>query len=209
VIAWVDVETTGLDERVGHLLEVGVVLTDDDLVPLTETSVVVKPRHWLRGHAREHLVLEADDPSVVCPMHEESGLVVAIDAVGVGRMTAESQLVAWVEHAVAIASGLEKCVIVCRNDVKARLAEIPLAGSDVGFDRRWLRQHMPSFYGLFHRRSIDVSSVTWLARQWARPIYDARPRQTEGKHRALPDARGSLLLLDYYRRSGFLGGGAS
>ena len=43
MIFFVDVETTGLEERSGHLLEVAVVATDDDLLELAYFTEVVRP----------------------------------------------------------------------------------------------------------------------------------------------------------------------
>lgn len=79
-----------------------------------------------------------------------------------------------------------------------------LAGSTVGFDRAWLAEHMPALERLFHYRSIDVSSITELAKRWCPKVYADRPKAGEA-HRALADVKESIAYLSYYRDSGFIG----
>ena len=43
MIAWVDVETTGLDPREDNLLEVGMIITDDNLNERARKAVVLRP----------------------------------------------------------------------------------------------------------------------------------------------------------------------
>lgn len=183
MIAWVDTETTGLDERKGELLEVALVVTDDELVERAATSMVVKPGCD---------VTKLDVPLVVREMHEKSGLLAAVAACQEDKLAVQAKLTAWL------------------GDTFGRiedLRQIPLAGSTVGFDRRWLRQHMPAVDALFHYRSIDVSALTELAQRWKPTAYASRPTLEKGvAHRALDDARASIDLLRHYRRCGFVGG---
>lgn len=184
MIVWVDVETSGLDERVGHLLEVAMVVTFDDL----------------REHASESVVLKAsriDEPDffplIVREMHEKNGLIRDVKERGLDLFTGAANLRDW----------LEKCFGNV-NDIR----QVPLAGSTVSFDRRWLRHHMPEVEALFNYRSIDVSCLTELSSRWAPSVYANRPKAEKGKpHRALDDARASIEYLRYFRSSGFVGGG--
>ena len=61
---------------------------------------------------------------------------------------------------------------------------------------------------LFSYRSIDVSSLTEIAKRWSPTIYEGRPKAKpeEIAHRALADVRESIAYLRYYRESGFVGG---
>lgn len=62
MIAWVDVETTGLDPHNGDLLEVGICLTDDRLIVVAETCVLM------------HEPVGGDIHPDVLAMHTGSGL---------------------------------------------------------------------------------------------------------------------------------------
>lgn len=188
MIAWTDVETSGLDERQGHLLEVAFVITDDNLTERAATSVICKP-----------VGCEVDDmqmPLVVREMHEKSGLLADLRKEGAFRRhEAEEQLIGWLTQTFGRIEDLR---------------QIPLAGSTVSFDRRWMRQHMPKLEALFSYRSIDVSALTELASRWSPAVYNDRPKKDSGiAHRALADVRQSIAALRYYRGRGFVGGLAS
>lgn len=187
MIIWVDTETTGLDPERGELLEVALAVTDDDLVEVAATATVVQPIAPLGVSAWvEHL-----DP-IIREMHGKSGLFDDITvARGVSLREAEAHISTWVG------------VVAC--DQKFALSKTQLAGSTVGFDRAWLRRHMPALESLFHYRSIDVSSLTELAARWAPAVYEGRPKAASA-HRALADVRESIAYLRYYRECGFVGG---
>ncbi len=193
MIVWVDTETTGLDPENGNLLEVALVVTSDDLEEVAARSVIVQPIAPLGLDAwREHL-----DP-VIQDMHGKNGLLDVIGrGDGIGLREAEVQFFAWVWTLD------QRPYVGCFN-----LKKTPLAGSTVGFDRAWLKKHMPALESLFSYRSIDVSSITELAARWAPAIYEGRPKADPAKiaHRALPDARESISILRYYRERGFVGG---
>lgn len=188
MIVWVDTETTGLDPESGDLLEVALVVTSDDLEEVAARSVVVLPLAPLGLYAwREHL-----DPFIQ-DMHGKNGLLDDIRAgVGMRCEAAAEYLIGW---ALSQSAGFD-------------LEKTPLAGSTVGFDRAWLKKHMPALESLFSYRSIDVSSITELAARWAPAIYEGRPKADPAKiaHRALPDVRESISTLRYYRECGFVGG---
>ena len=91
-----------------------------------------------------------------------------------------------------------------REVLAPALSATPLAGSTVGFDRAWLDEHMPALHGLFHYRSIDVSTITELAKRWSPGVYEGRPK-AGAAHRALADVMESISYLRYYREVGFVG----
>jgi len=193
MIVWTDTETTGLDPERGDLLEVALVVTDDNLVEVAATSFVVQPFMPLGfAYWQEHL-----DPFIQ-DMHGKNGLLDAIErGEGVGLQEAVTLLFAW-------ARTLDQRPYVGCFDLK----KTPLAGSTVGFDRAWLRRHMPMLESLFSYRSIDVSSLTEIAKRWSPTIYEGRlkAKPEEIAHRALADVRESIAYLRYYRESGFVGG---
>lgn len=190
MIAWVDTETTGLDAERGDLLEVALVVTDDNLAEVAAKSVIVQP---ITPLSLDAWVKSLD--SCIQEMHGRNRL---LDEIVSGRgmccHEAEDVILAWVKDVAKIAW--------------FDLAQTPLAGSTVGFDRTWLRRHMPMLESLFSYRSIDVSSFTEVAKRWSPAIYEGRPKvKPEGvAHRALSDVRESINYLRYYRASGFVGG---
>ena len=187
MIAFVDTETTSLDEGSGHLLEVALVLTDDDLNEVAAESALVWPGCWPRGSAPS---CPGGIAPAVIEMHDKNGLWRDAAERGVDPADAEAHLGRFLDRAAPLAEVLRRT---------------PLGGCTVGFDRRWLRRHMPDLESRFSYRSVDASTLTELARRWAPAVYEGRPRSTDA-HRALPDARGAVELLRYYWRCGFVGG---
>lgn len=214
MIAFVDVETTGIDPNKGDLLEVALVIVDDDLNELATKSVIVNPitplsiEQW-----RANL-----DPFIQ-EMHSKNGLLDAIVAgegvrlheaqemlINFAREQAADRLIETARESVVLAQEIPTDkVLKIAESIAASLKSTPMGGSSVAFDRGWLRVHMPQLDDLFLHRSVDASSDMELARRWAPEIFKAGPRSKK-LHRALPDARESVALLQYYRQSGFIGG---
>lgn len=138
MIAWLDVETTGLDPTFGHLLEVGIILTDDELNELSRIDVVIQPPDGTTVTVDAH----------VRKMHEDSGLWDDCRLEGVELRDAEYILTRWLADRID------------------RENPPPVAGSTVSFDRAWVRYHMGVLDGFFHYRSIDVSTVKELNRRF-------------------------------------------
>lgn len=144
MILWVDVETTGLEPRDHYLLEVGLVLTTDDLHQLSHTSVVIKPAHPKWRNCMDDYVKN---------MHKLSGLIDECET-GVPVEAATALLRDWIKK-----TGVDKP---------------PMGGSSVHFDRMWLAAEMPMVERLFHYRNIDVSTVKELNKRWRRDELQAR-----------------------------------
>ena len=184
-LLWTDVETSGLDEERHYLLEVGFRVTDADLRTICEASWVVP---WNEDGIRVH-VRTAADPAVN-EMHEKSGL--------------------WAECSVPEAHGGISVVSLIRWNFKqwaARVTDwllehdvkgLPLAGSTVGFDRRWLDAWVPGFADVPHYRSVDVSSVKILMGLWAPDRLQGAPVPAR-RHRVMPDMDDSIAELAFYR----------
>lgn len=203
MIAWTDIESTGLDEQTGHLLEVSLVITDDELNEVAATQSLVRP---VGINAADAIT---DD--YVREMHTKNGLLDAlaqVEAAGTHhRYVVEDALIEMVRGVFVGVPDVEtrRCanckkydkehyqvsdVLACPQQgdptltqkqtafapkMESALKYTPLAGSTVAFDRRWLRKHMPKLEALFSYRSIDVSSITELASRWAKQIYENRP----------------------------------
>ncbi len=167
MIIWLDLETTGLNPRRDDILELGMVITDDDLSEVARKSWVLKlsPYYPLSDFIRQ--------------MHTESGLLEDCHKSSADYLDTALNAAAWLQ-----AHGIEA-------------GKHPMAGNTIGFDRSFLAAHMPKFLEWFHYRSIDMSSVSELAKRWAPTLHAARPDCKA--HRALADLDNSIALARYYR----------
>jgi oligoribonuclease len=174
LLVWIDCEMTGLDIAIDELVEVAVVITDYDLVPVDPGfSIVIKPDRSAFDNMGEF----------VLNMHRESGLLEEIPD-GVALADAEYAVNEYILRFVPTPQ------------------TAPLAGNTIGTDRTFLAKYMPRVDSHLHYRSIDVSSIKELSRRWFPRVYFNAPAK-EGGHRALADIRESIRELDYYRRAVF------
>ncbi|WP_207457207.1 oligoribonuclease [Desertivibrio insolitus] len=174
-LVWIDCEMTGLDIGVDELVEVAVVVTDFDLVPVDPGfSIVINPDKTALDNMSDF----------VREMHTESGLLEQIPN-GVTLAEAEFEVLEYILRWVPTGG------------------QAPLAGNTIGTDRTFLAKYMPRVDNHLHYRSIDVSSIKELARRWFPRIYFNAP-QKAGGHRALADILESIRELDYYRRAVFV-----
>jgi oligoribonuclease len=175
MLAWIDLEMTGLDANRDVIVEIAALVTDDDLAIVAEGPDIVV-----------HQPVEALDAMepVVVKMHDESGLRKAVEASTVS---------------------LEEAGALVLDFLRQHLPEagtVPLCGNSIATDRRFLARHLPELDAWFHYRSIDVSTVKELCRRWYPEAYEAAPRKA-GHHRALDDIRESVAELAYYRSTIF------
>ena len=176
MLAWMDLEMTGLDADRDVILEIAVLVTDDDLTIVAEGPDLVV-------HAPKE-ALDAME-QVVVKMHADSGLRVAVEA---STLSVE-------QAGVAVLEFLRKHVPEART--------VPLCGNSIATDRRFLARYLPEVDNWFHYRSIDVSTVKELCRRWYPEAYRAAPDKAGG-HRAMDDIRESVAELAYYRTAIFM-----
>jgi oligoribonuclease len=175
-LVWIDCEMTGLDPEIDELVEVAVVITDYDLVPVDPGfRVVIKPDQSAWDHMNDF----------VRDMHTTSGLIEEIPN-GTTLAEAEYEVLEYILKYVPAAQSA------------------PLAGNTIGTDRMFLSKFMPRVDSHLHYRSIDVSSIKELTRHWYPRIYFSAPAKNGG-HRALADILESIRELEYYRRIAFVG----
>lgn len=169
-LVWIDCEMTGLDIDRDGLCEIAVIVTDFELQPVhTGFEVVINPGPEAMAHMGDF----------VRGMHEESGLLARIDS-GVTVDEAERRVIEYLrEH---VPSGRRPIV----------------AGNTIGMDRRFIAKFMPALEELLHYRSIDVSTIKELARQWYPATFFGAPEK-RGGHRALADIAESIQELAYFR----------
>src|SRR3954447_17675701 len=115
MLAWMDLEMTGLDPAKDVIVEIATLITDDDLTILAEGPDLVV-------HASDEQ-LAAMDPFVV-EMHTKSGLLEAIRHSPTSLADAGAATLAFLrEHAEA--------------------GTVPLCGNSIGTDRRFLAAYLP------------------------------------------------------------------
>ncbi|MHB8719140.1 MAG: oligoribonuclease [Candidatus Dormibacteria bacterium] len=175
MLAWMDLEMTGLDPTTHVVVEIATIVTDDEL------NVIAEGPDLVVATAAEHL-LAMDD--VVRRMHTRSGLLAAIAG-----------------STVSLADAAAATLDFLREHI-SEAGSVPLCGNSIGTDRRFLAAHLPDLEAFFHYRSIDVSTVKELARRWYPAAYQRAPRKKE-THRALDDIRESIAELAYYRTAIF------
>jgi oligoribonuclease len=176
LLVWIDCEMTGLDLKRDALIEVAVVVTGADLVPVDAgLDVVIKvPDQVLDGMVE-----------VVQDMHRKSGLTAAVRVATTTLEQAEDQVLEYVQKHVP----------------EPRTA--PLCGNSIATDRGFIARDMPRLDAHLHYRMIDVSSVKELCRRWYPRAYFGQPAKGL-EHRALVDILESIREMEYYRRAIFV-----
>ena len=175
MLAWMDLEMTGLDPATDVIVEIATLITDDNLELIAEGPdlVVSAPPEAL-----------ATMQDVVVEMHTKSGL---LDQIKASTLSLE-------------AAGEMTLEFLKTHIDKPR--SVPLCGNSIGVDRRFLAAQLPEVENFLHYRSIDVSTVKELARRWNPQVFHKAPQKAKG-HRALDDIRESLNELRHYRDTFF------
>ncbi|MDH3706570.1 MAG: oligoribonuclease [Acidimicrobiia bacterium] len=171
MLAWMDLEMTGLDPARHVIVEIATIVTDDDL------EVVAEGPDLVVGCSAEDL---ANMDDFVRDMHTRSGLLPQIEASTLTLADAGEQTLAFLQSHIPEA------------------ATVPLCGNSIGTDRRFLAVQLPEIEDFLHYRSVDVSTIKELARRWYPDVLSRAPRK-RGGHRALDDIRESLEELSFYR----------
>jgi oligoribonuclease len=175
MLAWIDLEMTGLDPARHTIVEIAALITDDDLAIVGEGPDLVV-------HPSPEQLAEMDD--VVRTMHTRSGLLSDMEASTLTLADAGAETLAFLQKHIH------------------QPGTVPLAGNSIGTDRRFLAAQLPDIEDYLHYRSVDVSTIKELCRRWRPEVYRAAPEK-KGGHRALQDIRESVTELAYYRAAIF------
>lgn len=175
LLVWLDLEMTGLDPKKCTILEIGVIITDSQLVVLEEgPSIPIhhseKTLEGMESWSRYH--------------HKKSGLTQSCRESKIGLKKAELQALQFIQK-------------YC----KKRTA--PLCGNTIWQDRRFLVKYMPTLEQYLHYRTIDVSSIKELVARWY-PDDHAMPHEKNSTHRVMDDIRESIAELKHYRKKVFI-----
>ena len=176
-ILWLDLEMTGLNintteagKRDDEIVEIGVIVTDGNLVPQDKgLQLVIKPTD----------AAMANMGSFVRNMHDKSGLLPLIKD-GVSVAEAEKQVLDYIKQHVPVRQTAQ------------------MGGNTIHMDRRFLAKYMPSVEDWVHYRNVDTSTIKEVLFRWFPYVVDAAPEKI-GNHRALADAIESIRELAFYR----------
>ena len=168
-LIWIDMEMTGLKPDTDRILEVALVITDHELVPVAEAPV------WV-VHQEDAILAGMDSWNQ--STHGRSGLVDKVKAATLDEPAIEAAALDFL-----------------RQHVAPKMS--PMCGNSICQDRRFLARWMPSLEDYFHYRNLDVSTLKELARRWKPDVIKGVPK--EGKHEALADVYESIAELRHYR----------
>ncbi len=176
VLAWMDLEMTGLDPAKHVIVEIATLITNDDLEIIAEGPELVV-------HATEDELAGMDQ--VVFDMHTKSGLLPEIRNSTVSLEEAGAQTLAFLKEHIK------------------QPRTVPLCGNSIGMDRRFLAVHLNEVEEFLHYRSVDVTAIKELSRRWFPKALKSAPRK-DVSHRALDDIKESINELRHYRETVFI-----
>jgi oligoribonuclease len=133
-LVWMDMEMTGLDPETCAIIEVAVIITGGDLVPIAEFERVV----W-----QPERVLAETNP-FVRNMHTKNGLLEKVRASTSGIDDVERDLLGFIATHCKYREGI-------------------LSGNSIHQDRRFLVKYMAPVERYLHYRQVDVSTLKVLA----------------------------------------------
>ena len=176
-LVWIDLEMTGLDAEVDHILEIATIITDKDLkiLAIGPELAIYQPKEVM------------DNMNEWCvKQHGQSGLTQRVLDSKVTMTEAEQATLEFIQQYVP--SGVS-----------------PLCGNSIGQDRRFLLKQMPTLEAYFHYRNYDVSAVKEMLKRWSpksfKGDYNGIPKfEKLGSHLALDDIKDSINELKHYRQ---------
>jgi oligoribonuclease len=168
---WIDLEMTGLDTENDVILEICSVVTDGQLNVLGQGPNIVISQP-------ESKLLAMD--KWCTGVHTKSGLCDKVKKSDCSVEEAESQTLAFLrEH--------------CTE------GKSPLAGNSVWMDRVFIMKYMPRLYNFLHYRTIDISTLKELAKNWYGDNEKTKFKK-QNAHRAMDDILESIEELRFYRK---------
>jgi len=172
-LLWIDIETSGLDYKTQHILELAYVLTDFDVKNIySENNYVIKPQV-----SYELLISKMDQWCI--NQHTNSGLLQKVKASNYTLLDVENNI-------------LE---ILNKNIDKDSV--IYLAGNSVHFDKLFIDIYMKNLSFRISHRILDVSSFAIACKHLNVEKFEKKPLK-KYKHTALSDIWESINEYCYY-----------
>ena len=132
LLAWIDLEMTGLDPEKHHIIEIACLVTDPNLNIVAEgPEIAIFQDEDILSLMNEWNVKQ----------HTSSGLVEKIKSSDISIKEAEKE-----------------CLEFFQSHIKQHKS--PLCGSSVSHDRRFLIKHMPKLANHFHYRPVSYTHLT-------------------------------------------------
>ena len=139
LLAWIDLEMTGLDPEKHHIIEIACLVTNSNLDIIAEgPEIAIYQDDDILDLMNEWNIKQ----------HNSSGLVEKIKSSDICLKEAE-----------------QKSLNFFQTYIKQH--QSPLCGSSVSHDRRFLIKHMPKLASHFHYRHIYVSSFKEVIKRWS------------------------------------------
>lgn len=165
LIAWIDVETTGLSPSNSSLLEIAVLITDTDLNLLDDAGY-----HGTIRYSREEVEsLKSETVPFVVEMHTKNGLWSRLPE-GKPLEVVEEEVLAYIKQ------------------FAPRPQQARVGGNSVRLDLNFLDAFLPSVARHLHYRFFDVTSLATAALWW----LGSEPDKPESDHTAKGDILASL-----------------
>ena len=172
-LIWIDLEMTGLDTQMDHIIEIATIVTDKNLKILAEgPSFVINQLKSVLNSMDEWNTKQ----------HNRSGLYDKVLESTINETQAEQGTLRFLEQF-------------------AFKGHSPMCGNSICQDRRFLSRCMPALEAFFHYRNLVVSSIKEIGGRWY--YDDVANFQKSSNHRALGDVRDSIAELRYYRKTIF------
>lgn len=209
LIAWVDVETTGLDPEVDLLLEYGLIVTDGQLNELVRE---VQPVWYDTGVIDAALDRPDRAPEInagLRHMHTESGLLDDCASASLGLddfddyfmsvlITGARELDRRTGRHEAVLAGADGHGV--QRTVLFEGERRPILGGCTPFlDRAMTKAHLPNFYKSLSRWTLDATCLKIAFETWAGQEIKKREKETIAlpyyrRHRAMGDLEDALDL---------------
>jgi oligoribonuclease len=177
-LLFLDCETTGLDPKTDMLLEVGMVVVETPTFEIVaETNRVfhfeLKPTltkdHHFKGPGRDLFIHRK-----VVDMHKANGLWEACKRSQLDDYQKMDELVrGWI-----LEQGVDGSV---------------LAGANPDFDRRFLKEKLPTTEAGLHYRNFDCNTF-WLLREFL--TGESGKRDKPATHRAVDDCKDAIAVIE-------------
>lgn len=168
-LVWIDLETTGADEKHDAIIELGAIMTDFDFNQIGEEfSAFSRCNYEAMGRLMYN--------DVVRQMHMQNGLL--SDIINSNYNGIQLKTMQW----------MSDCINLDKKRGPVTKFRFMLAGSGVGhFDRRFIREQMPELDDLLVFAPFDIGNVRRFLKISGidAPIDDPSTKN----HRALDDVR--------------------